>query len=146
MTLHIVHTYVCWIVILSKLYHVCCSPFQEQIVVETMHLLSFARCNVREDYTYPPCGLSLKVFMPGREATDSHPSLSWQLHRHKTSEVTPSPEVFRTVSPVLVIGSMRHPQFWYSYNGAEVSNLLFCVYLVLSPYKYMLLLLCIIFL
>ena len=90
----------------------CCSPFQGQVVVETMlHLLSFAHCNVREDYTYPPCGLSLKVFMPGLEASDSQPSLSWQLHGHKTTEVTLSPEVFCTVSPVVVIGSMRHPQF-----------------------------------
>ena len=84
----------------------CCSPFQGQVVVGTMHLLSFARCNVMEEYTYPPCGLSLKVLMPGLEATDSHPSLSWQLHGHKTTEVTLSPEVFGTVSPVLVIGSM----------------------------------------
>ena len=47
--------------------------------------------------------------MPGLEASDSHPSLSWQLHGHKTTEVTLSPEVFRTVSPVLVIGEYVAP-------------------------------------
>ena len=94
----------------------CCSPFQGQIVVETMHLLSFAHCNVREDYTYPLCGLSLKVFMPGLEASDSQPSLSWQLHGHKTTEVTLSPEVFGTVSPVLVIGSMQH-------HGSDIATM-----------------------